>query len=302
MLWQNKKNNDKKRAAASSHKENRKNDTQRTANAIKTLSMGVIKSSFMSTATIESFKIISYDIEFLEDQMKTFSASLEEMEGNLKGMAGNISKVTEDFESFNNNVNDISDKISQRNEQMEGRKSEIKEFVENIKDLTKVSEHINKTTDNISEIANQTNLLALNAAIEAARVGEKGKGFAVVADEIKKLATKTDNLTSSIQTILREFNDKLDSTSAKVSSVYEFLETLSEDFNEFANIFINIKAESNEIGESLNENNLAINEHADVIDDLTRRIVDIYELLSRIIKIVETLQDANNKVEQLIKI
>ncbi len=299
MFWKNKntsKIENKKQTVYVSNSDSKRE------NAIKMLSMGVIKNSFMSTATTESFKIISYDIEFLEDQMKTFSASLEEMEGNLKGMASNVSKVNSDFESFNNNINDISNKISERNEQVEGRKSEIKEFVENIKELISISENINKSTDNISEIANQTNLLALNAAIEAARVGEKGKGFAVVADEIKKLATKTDNLTSNIQAILRDFNEKLNYTADRVGSIYEFLEGLSNDFNEFANIFVDINEDSNEIAESLNENSLAINEHADVIDDLTRRIVDIYELLSRIIKIVETLQDANVKIEQLVKI
>ncbi len=299
MLW-GKKNEQPDSSAV--RKSGSKRVDEKTINAIRALSKGVIKSSFMSTATVESFKIISNDIERLEDQMKTFSASLEEMEGNLKGMATNISRVNDDFESFNSNINEISDKILKRNEEVEGRKSQIREFVENVKELAEASRHINETTDNISEIAKQTNLLALNAAIEAARVGEKGKGFAVVADEIKKLATKTDNMASNIQDILFEFNEKLNRTAKRVEAVYEFLETLSNDFNEFAKIFMDINQSSNEIAASLNENSLAINEHADVIDDLTRRVVEIYELLSRIMKIVDTLEHANKKIEELVKI
>ncbi|WP_022670274.1 methyl-accepting chemotaxis protein [Hippea alviniae] len=277
-------------------------ENSKTANAIRKLSKGVVKSSFVSTATIESFKIIANDIEFLEDQMKTFSASLEEMEGNLKGMATNVSKINSDFEEFNLNINDISNRVMERNEEVENRKSEVDEFVASIKGLTTITQNINKAASSISDIAKQTNLLALNAAIEAARVGEAGKGFAVVADEIKKLANKTDNITDNIQEILYDFNAKLMSTVEKVESVKEFLDELRKDFNDFAEIFLKINEKSNDIAESLNENSLAINEHAEVIDDLTARIVKIYELLSTIIKIVNTLQDANVKIEQLIKL
>ncbi len=276
-------------------------ENDKTTNAIRKLSKGIVKSSFVSTATIESFKIISDDIEFLEEQMKTFSASLEEMEGNLKGMASNVSKINSDFEEFNLNINDISQRVMERNEEVENRKSEIDEFVESIKGLTTVTQDINKAAGSISDIAKQTNLLALNAAIEAARVGAAGKGFAVVADEIKKLANKTDNITGSIQEVLYDFNARLISTVEKVESVKGFLDELRKDFNDFADIFIKINENSNDIAESLNENSLAINEHTEVIDDLTERIVKIYELLSRIIKIVNTLQDANLKIEQLIK-
>jgi len=98
-----------------------------------------------------------------------------------------------------------ADGARQASQDIQALVSDIEQVKENINDLNDQTEQVTTILGVIKGVAEQTNLLALNAAIEAARAGDSGRGFAVVADEVRQLASRTQEATGSIETIIGQF-------------------------------------------------------------------------------------------------
>ena len=73
----------------------------------------------------------------------------------------------------------------------------------NLRGLTERVEGMNPVLGAISDVTSRTSLLALNAGIIAAQAGERGAAFQVVVDELKSLASRTSQLTSTVEESVR---------------------------------------------------------------------------------------------------
>ncbi|MDP5254103.1 MULTISPECIES: methyl-accepting chemotaxis protein [unclassified Vibrio] len=143
-------------------------------------------------------------IEQLATAMHEMSVTSNDVANNAQGAAAAAQEAEKSAQTGSELVAKTTQNIHVLSQTIERSTSEV----EKLKSATTDIDTVLKV---ISDIAEQTNLLALNAAIEAARAGEYGRGFAVVADEVRSLASRTQDSTTEIHTIIAQLHTSADS-------------------------------------------------------------------------------------------
>lgn len=209
-------------------------------------------------------------------------------------------------EEILNKVSDMRESaILEREASDQSAKSIVESLEGSIESVKKV-DSINTLVDDILGISSQTNLLALNASIEAARAGEAGRGFAVVADEISKLSNHSAGAAIHIQEVAEEVIKAVNDLTEKAQMISRVLlesnasgkkeittitdsycndiDRISKSMNEFADTSHQVQNAMNTIKEAIDSINIAAEETAKGINDVTTSTVEIVQSMTRIEK------------------
>lgn len=260
-----------------------------------------------STQILESVSELTQLSTSLSDEQVTqhqkadlLASAVEEFRATAKMVADNTDNASELSSGLYVEAKEGSDTLSDTTERITRQSASIASSEAVIDELAKDSESISTVLDVIRNIAEQTNLLALNAAIEAARAGEQGRGFAVVADEVRSLASRTQQSTEEINTMI----EKLQKQSQQATGLMHQNRIEAEEnvsYTEKANLaFQNVLNAMHQINQFNEEVSRAANEQSTVSESISHDISEVSESCTRSSQSTEQARQATKELNDMV--
>lgn len=234
----------------------------------------------------------------------------------VDSISNTLNQVAEAAVGANQASTDATSITSAGNKIVASAQQGVDEVVQEVDNASRVisglvvdSRNIGAMLEVIRSIAEQTNLLALNAAIEAARAGETGRGFAVVADEVRSLASRTQESTKAIETIITNLTtgsskavEVMNGAQQKALVIKERIANTSEAFANIVSAVDQIRQMNSQIERASEEEKHSMQLITGSMDTILQQAQQNYEAGERASQSRDHLEQEIHKLDGLLRV